>query len=68
MGIGVCNMILSSPIGIAAGIDPNGEAFRHLFRLGVSHVEVGSVTPEPQPGNPRPRLFFMEPDGQCPLG
>eukprot|EP00667_Euglena_gracilis_P008445 EG_transcript_8554 len=63
LAIGVCGMVMSSPIGLAAGVDSSAEAFDRLFRLGVSHVEVGSVTPDPQAGNPRPRQFLLEPDG-----
>ncbi|KAM0750848.1 hypothetical protein T439DRAFT_325900 [Meredithblackwellia eburnea MCA 4105] len=47
----------SNPIGIAAGFDKHAEAIDGLFNLGFGYVEVGSVTPEPQPGNPKPRLF-----------
>ncbi len=47
----------ASPIGLAAGFDKDGEAIRGLFGLGFGFVEIGSVTPRPQPGNPRPRLF-----------
>lgn len=48
---------LAHPIGLAAGFDKNGVAFPALARLGFSHIEIGAVTPRPQPGNPRPRLF-----------
>jgi dihydroorotate dehydrogenase len=51
-----------NPIGIAAGFDKNGEVVAPLFRLGFGFVEVGSVTPRPQPGNPRPRLFRLTAD------
>ncbi|GAA6010106.1 hypothetical protein JCM10207_007561 [Rhodosporidiobolus poonsookiae] len=47
----------SNPIGIAAGFDKHAEAIDGLFKLGFGYVEIGSVTPEPQPGNPKPRLF-----------
>ena len=53
---------LSSPVGLAAGLDKNGEALRGLPRLGFGFVECGSVTPRPQPGNPRPRLFRLSED------
>ncbi|MCL4121839.1 UNVERIFIED_CONTAM: hypothetical protein GTU68_061176 [Idotea baltica] len=46
-----------NPIGIAAGYDKNGEAVESLFRMGFGYVEVGSITPKPQPGNPKPRVF-----------
>lgn len=44
-------------VGLAAGLDKNGEAIEAFGRLGFGFVEVGTVTPRPQPGNPRPRLF-----------
>ena len=47
----------SHPLGLAAGFDKNGEHLDALGALGFSHVEVGTVTPRPQDGNPRPRLF-----------
>src|SRR5688572_16799663 len=46
-------------IGLAAGLDKNAEAVVGLFALGFGFVEVGTVTPRPQPGNPRPRLFRL---------
>ena len=53
---------LPNPIGLAAGLDKNGEALRGLSRLGFGFVECGSVTPVAQPGNPRPRLFRLAED------
>jgi len=47
------------PLGLAAGFDKNGEYLDALGALGFSHIEVGTVTPRPQPGNPRPRLFRL---------
>ncbi|MDH3729798.1 MAG: quinone-dependent dihydroorotate dehydrogenase [Acidimicrobiia bacterium] len=49
-------------IGIAAGFDKDAIALRGLGRLGIGHVEVGTVTPEPQQGNARPRVFRLSPD------
>ena len=46
-------------IGLAAGLDKDGEAIDGLARYGFGHIEVGTVTPRPQPGNPRPRLFRL---------
>ncbi len=46
-----------NPIGLAAGLDKNGEYVDALFGLGFGFVEIGTVTPEPQAGNPTPRLF-----------
>lgn len=54
--------VLSNPIGLAAGFDKNGVAIDALGRLGFGFVEAGTVTPRPQPGNPRPRLFRLEED------
>lgn len=48
-----------NPIGLAAGFDKNAEAVDGLLDLGFGHVEVGSVTPKPQPGNPKPRVFRL---------
>ena len=53
---------LPNPVGLAAGLDKNGEALRGLSRLGFGFVECGSVTPRPQPGNPKPRLFRLTED------
>ncbi len=51
-----------NPIGMAAGFDKNAEVPDALLRLGFGFVEVGTVTPKPQAGNPRPRLFRLERD------
>ena len=58
----VAGLRLSNPVGLAAGLDKNGEALRGLARLGFGFVECGSVTPRAQPGNPRPRLFRLSVD------
>jgi dihydroorotate dehydrogenase len=51
-----------NPIGIAAGFDKNAEVPDALLRLGLGFAEIGTVTPKPQSGNPRPRLFRLERD------
>ena len=51
-----------NPVGMAAGFDKHGEVPGELLKLGFGFVEVGTVTPLPQPGNPRPRLFRLPPD------
>ena len=51
-----------NPIGIAAGYDRNGEIFRPLSALGFGFVEIGTVTPRPQQGNPKPRVFALPDD------
>ena len=51
-----------NPVGLAAGFDCNAEAFRELSALGFGFVEVGTLTPFPQHGNPRPRIFRLPKD------
>jgi dihydroorotate dehydrogenase len=51
-----------NPVGLAAGFDKGGTAFNPLAALGFGHIEIGTVTAEPQPGNPRPRLFRLPAD------
>ena len=51
-----------NPVGMAAGFDKNGKYIRELALLGFGFVEIGTVTPRPQPGNPKPRLFRLLPD------
>lgn len=53
---------LSHPIGLAAGLDKNASHIYELALLGFSFIEVGTVTPKAQPGNPRPRLFRLKKD------
>lgn len=53
---------LPNPIGMAAGFDKNAEAYGGILRLGFGAVEIGSVTPRAQPGNPRPRMFRLRED------
>jgi len=53
---------LSSPIGVAAGFDKNAEVYNPLFNLGFGFVEVGTITPKRQYGNPKPRVFRLEED------
>ena len=59
----VAGLRFANPIGLAAGFDKNGQVPDAMLRLGFGFVEVGSVTPRPQPGNPRPRVFRLRPDG-----
>jgi dihydroorotate dehydrogenase len=54
---------LANPVGLAAGFDKNAEAAAELLGLGFGFIEVGGVTPLPQPGNPRPRVFRLQEDG-----
>ena len=53
----------ANPFGIAAGFDKDARVIGPLFHLGFGLVEVGSITPRPQPGNPKPRIFRLPEDG-----
>jgi dihydroorotate dehydrogenase len=53
----ICGLDFSNPVGLAAGFDKQAEAPGAMLNLGFGFVELGSITPLPQPGNPRPRLF-----------
>lgn len=55
-------LYFSNPVGLAAGFDKNAEAVDALLRQGFGFVEAGTVTPLPQPGNPRPRVFRLTKD------
>jgi dihydroorotate dehydrogenase len=59
----VAGLRFANPLGVAAGLDKDARAVAGLFALGVGAVEVGTLTPLPQPGNPRPRLFRLTEDG-----
>jgi dihydroorotate dehydrogenase len=58
----VAGMPFASPVGLAAGFDKNAEVPQEMLSLGFGFVEVGTVTPRPQAGNPRPRLFRLRQD------
>ncbi len=51
-----------NPIGLAAGFDKNAEVINSMFALGFGFVEVGTITPQPQRGNPKPRIFRLQED------
>ena len=53
---------LENPIGMAAGFDKNAEVYNSLFRLGFGFVEIGTITPLKQYGNPKPRVFRLVED------
>ena len=55
----VMGLDFPTPVGLAAGLDKNADCLDGLSRLGFGFIEVGSVTPRPQPGNPRPRIFRL---------
>lgn len=58
----IAGLTLPHPIGLAAGLDKNAEAIPALLNAGFGFVEVGAITPRPQAGNPRPRLFRLSED------
>jgi dihydroorotate dehydrogenase len=58
----VWGLSFPNPVGLAAGFDKNAEAVDAILGLGFGFVEAGTVTPRPQPGNPKPRLFRLEED------
>ena len=58
----VFGMFFPNPVGLAAGIDKNGEYYNELSWFGFSFLEIGSLTPLPQDGNPKPRLFRLPQD------
>ncbi|MCG7756235.1 MAG: quinone-dependent dihydroorotate dehydrogenase, partial [Nitrosomonas sp.] len=53
----VMGLNFPNPVGLAAGLDKNGEYLDALAMLGFGFIEIGTVTPRPQPGNPAPRIF-----------
>lgn len=59
----VLGLRFRNPLGLAAGCDKDARALRGWAALGFGHVELGTITPRPQPGNPRPRLFRLKEDG-----
>lgn len=56
----IMGLTFNNPIGLAAGLDKNGDYIDALASLGFGFIEVGTITPKPQPGNPKPRLFRLE--------
>ncbi len=56
------NQRLPNPIGLAAGFDKSGEVYNSLFKFGFGFIEIGTVTPKKQLGNPKPRIFRLEKD------
>ncbi len=57
--VSVMGLTFPNPVGLAAGLDKNGDYFNALGQLGFGFVEIGTITPRPQPGNPKPRLFRL---------
>ncbi len=62
LAVKLWDLSFPNPLGMAAGFDKNGEVPDALLKLGFGYTEVGSVTPKPQPGNPRPRVFRLPED------
>ena len=58
----IFNNVIKNPIGLAAGFDKSAEVYNSLFRFGFGFIEVGTVTPKEQFGNPKPRVFRLEND------
>jgi len=59
LAVKVLGLEFDSPVGLAAGFDKGDVSVAGLFALGFSHVEIGTITPRPQPGNDRPRIFRL---------
>jgi len=51
-----------NPVGLAAGLDKNAEVIDGFAQMGFGHIEIGTITPKPQDGNPKPRLYRLKPD------
>ncbi|MEM1317566.1 MAG: quinone-dependent dihydroorotate dehydrogenase [Pseudomonadota bacterium] len=62
LAVQVAGLHFANPIGMAAGYDKGGQASAALLAMGFGHTEVGTVTPKPQPGNPKPRVFRLVKD------
>ena len=58
----IFNQTIKNPIGLAAGFDKSAEVYNSLFNFGFGFIEVGTVTPRRQLGNPKPRVFRLEKD------
>ncbi|MBS3738634.1 quinone-dependent dihydroorotate dehydrogenase [Mesohalobacter halotolerans] len=58
----VCDILFKNPVGLAAGFDKNAEFYQEMSALGFGFIEIGTVTPKPQPGNPKKRLFRLKKD------
>ncbi|MYH59040.1 MAG: quinone-dependent dihydroorotate dehydrogenase [Boseongicola sp. SB0675_bin_26] len=62
LDVDLAGLRLPNPVGLAAGLDKNASAVGPLMQAGFGFLEVGTATPRPQPGNPRPRLFRLRKD------
>ena len=62
MPVTLAGLTFRNPLGLAAGFDKDADCPDGALRLGFGHVELGTITPNPQPGNPRPRVFRLTGD------
>ncbi len=62
LAVNVSGLQFPNPLGMAAGYDKNGDVPDALLRMGFGHTEVGTITPKPQPGNSKPRIFRLRED------
>lgn len=62
LAVEIAGIDFPNPVGLAAGFDKDGEVFRQMLGFGFGFVEVGTLTPRPQAGNPKPRLFRLKED------
>ena len=60
--VNLFGLTFPNPVGLAAGYDKEGEVIPGLSSLGFGHIEIGTITPRPQPGNPSPRIFRLPPE------
>ena len=60
--VNIFDKTIPNPIGVAAGFDKDAEVYNSLYKLGFGFVEVGTITPKKQYGNPKPRVFRLEED------
>ncbi|GAA0527134.1 dihydroorotate dehydrogenase [Rhizomicrobium palustre] len=63
LAVNALGLSFPNPFGIAAGFDKNARAFRFMLKMGMGFAECGTVTPRPQPGNPKPRMYRLPQDG-----
>ncbi len=62
MQVRLAGLTFPNPVGLAPGFDKDAEVFDAMLRLGFGHAEIGTITPRPQAGNPKPRLFRLRED------
>ncbi|HEY4442337.1 MAG TPA: hypothetical protein VGN14_17890, partial [Candidatus Elarobacter sp.] len=62
LGVQLFGRTFANPVGLAAGFDKNGRVYDHMATHGFGFAEIGGVTPRPQRGNPRPRVFRLPAD------